>query len=570
MIRLHFILRVMRGFLVTLVVFLSLNGVAGHPTPVLAAGNTYTVNSNTDLPDADQGDGLCLTSVGTCTLRAAIMQANYLIGADAIILPAGLYQLTRPGDDDVAVLGDLDITDNLTIQGAGSGVTIVDGNGLVTADRVFQITATTQTTSLAGLTIQNGKKDANTFDEGGGIYWDGSGSQLNLSDVVIENNISKYGGGIYINYSSNGDIVNFDQVIIRNNSAAAAAGGIGVNFGDYATFDMHISQVYSNTAYEGGGIYFQNAQVNHLHIVNINDSQIYSNKASLSAGFENRSGDATVPVILINTTFAQNQAAAYGGAIGNYGTLDISTSTLDGNTAGARGGGIYDYEGGQVNLNQSTLSNNSAQYGGAIYSELFLHNTSLISITNSTLSGNIASRDGGGIYAQGGQISLFNATIAYNLVVVPGGITYPGVGGGVYINPPSFLVTSNTLFGDNTHQYQALPPEQDDCYGSVDSLGNNLFEQTLNCSITGTTNGNLTGLDPRLGTLKNIGGSTKTLLPLYGSPVIDAGHTPFCTDGNGSPLSTDQRGVQRSLGAGCDIGAVESLPYAVILPTIDK
>ena len=144
--------------------------------PLEVTASTYVVNSTADLPDADQGDGLCLALNGQCTLRAAIMQANFVAGPDTIILPAGLYQLTRLGDDDVAVLADLDITDDLTLQGAGSSLTIVDGNGAVNGDRVFQILAAAKNVSLSGLTIRNGKK-TNTFDQGGGLYWDGGGSR---------------------------------------------------------------------------------------------------------------------------------------------------------------------------------------------------------------------------------------------------------------------------------------------------------------------------------------------------------------------------------------------------------
>src|SRR5947208_11529776 len=76
--------------------------------PIVAS--TYVVNSTADAPDADVGDGVCAAANGACTLRAAVMQANFTAGADNIILPAGTYTLTRAGDDDAAVLGDLDIT----------------------------------------------------------------------------------------------------------------------------------------------------------------------------------------------------------------------------------------------------------------------------------------------------------------------------------------------------------------------------------------------------------------------------------------------------------------------------
>ena len=46
--------------------------------------------------------------------------------------PANTYTLQ-------ALEGDLDILDNLTLQGAGADRTIIDGNGAVTDDRVVEI-----------------------------------------------------------------------------------------------------------------------------------------------------------------------------------------------------------------------------------------------------------------------------------------------------------------------------------------------------------------------------------------------------------------------------------------------
>jgi CSLREA domain-containing protein len=57
----------------------------------------FTVNSTADLPDADQGDGIAATCDGQCTLRAAVMQANYTGGSNTIILPPGVYALNPAG-----------------------------------------------------------------------------------------------------------------------------------------------------------------------------------------------------------------------------------------------------------------------------------------------------------------------------------------------------------------------------------------------------------------------------------------------------------------------------------------
>jgi len=73
-----------------------------------------------------------LNSDGDCSLREAITAAN----ADTITLPAGTYTLAIPGaDEDGNATGDLDITSDLNVSGAGADTTVVDGNAL---DRAFE------------------------------------------------------------------------------------------------------------------------------------------------------------------------------------------------------------------------------------------------------------------------------------------------------------------------------------------------------------------------------------------------------------------------------------------------
>ena len=69
------------------------------------------------------------------------------------------------------------------------------------------------------------------------------------------------------------------------------------------------------------------------------------------------------------------------------------------------------------------------------------------------------------------------------------------------------------------------------------------------------TNGNQVGthnspIDPKIGPLADNGGPTKTRALLSGSPAIDAASAAACP-------ATDQRGVARPQGAGCDIGSFE-------------
>src|ERR1700712_1503845 len=105
------------------------------------AAQTFMVDSTDDLVDDDVGDNVCHTSANTCTLRAAVMQANRAAKAGAIIeLPAGTYTLSLPpadplGDDN----GDLNFSSQtapVSLIGAGADVTTIDAAGI---DRVIAV-----------------------------------------------------------------------------------------------------------------------------------------------------------------------------------------------------------------------------------------------------------------------------------------------------------------------------------------------------------------------------------------------------------------------------------------------
>src|SRR6188472_411319 len=79
----------------------------------------FTVESTADAVDSNLSDGICATAAGDCTLRAAIQEANANDGSITIHVPAGTYALSIEGrGEDAAATGDLDITDDVTIEGA--------------------------------------------------------------------------------------------------------------------------------------------------------------------------------------------------------------------------------------------------------------------------------------------------------------------------------------------------------------------------------------------------------------------------------------------------------------------
>ena len=114
-------------------------------TSVFAASPAHSalfiVDSISDAVDANPLDGICATVGATCTLRAAVQQANALDGEDMIILPAmalpSQYTLNLAGEnEDAAATGDLDITSDVTIQGMGAGPITLQSTS---TDRVFDV-----------------------------------------------------------------------------------------------------------------------------------------------------------------------------------------------------------------------------------------------------------------------------------------------------------------------------------------------------------------------------------------------------------------------------------------------
>jgi predicted outer membrane repeat protein len=98
----------------------------------------------------------------------------------------------------------------------------------------------------------------------------------------------------------------------------------------------------------------------------------------------------------------------------------------------------------------------------------------------------------------------------------------------------------------------------------VTSAGYNFADDT-SCGLTAATDKQAAGLDPLLGSLANNGGPTQTLLPATGSPLIDAIAAAACQSGPAAGVTTDQRGIVRPQGPGCEIGSVEIAVSALVV-----
>jgi len=178
-----------------------------------ARAAAFAVTSIADGVDLSPGNGICdadPTPAVTCTLRAAVQEANALAGDDSISLPAGTYALTLAGLEDVAASGDLDVTSTIVIEGAGAGLSVVDQT---TADRVLEVWFAGDLV-LSGVTLRGG--DAGT-ELGGGIRNLGL---VSLDGVRITGNAARLGGGIF----NIGGLQIVDSVIDGNVATQRIAG----------------------------------------------------------------------------------------------------------------------------------------------------------------------------------------------------------------------------------------------------------------------------------------------------------------------------------------------------------
>lgn len=501
---------------------------------VPAAAATFVVNDPRDLVDVAPGDGVCATEFGTCTLRAAVMEANRRTGldpSDEIRLPPGVYRLTIPpisrsfgsADDGDLYFGQ---SQPLDLFGESPETTIIEQT---VDDRVIEIDSRT---TIRGITITGG----NVIGEGGGIS--NRLGDLTLDNVVIVGNSAGRdsagrggcGGGMTTGFYATARLAN---VTIAENRAYCGGGLAGGG-----TLGMTLTTITGNRAVKGGGLFWGGREPGPVgEGLRITRSLISGNFAEREGEFVGEGGGLFLSMwglgadwslseggAVVDTSVRGNISTNMGGGFFQYSVFDsmrFDRVLISGNRA--LGGGGATVRGGGATFQNSTITENAAKGGGALDLQwLYAH-------------------DRGGDHASN-RVTLLNSTISRNR------------GGGIFTNFSRFEVFARGTILANT------PPEEN-CVLSgpdpadVDSGGSNLDSGT-GCHFSFF--GDLSGVDPRLGPLADNGGPTLTNALLPGSPAIDAFvelppsfFAPPCP-------SNDQRLGGRPVGAACDIGAYES------------
>nr|WP_143543835.1 choice-of-anchor Q domain-containing protein [Rhodopirellula sp. MGV] len=508
-----------------------INGGALHTSgPWTATFVNSTVTSNTA---GAEGGGLWNSVSGTMTVSETTVTGNTASGDDADQGGGGVFN-----DGGLLVIGSSTIGNNIAdgTSGSGGGILNLGGELTVTATTISGNTANRagggieatdgSQTTLANSDLQNnvagpvgtaapgngggfhisgdgnasvtgGTVTGNSAAAEGGGLWNGAGMMM-VSGTTFENNTvsgeaDDNGGGALFN---NGGALQLDDVTVANNTATGSrGGGAGVMNVAAGTLTIRNSSFIDNEAAgtmmgDGGG-----AVLSLDGIVDIADSTFTGNTAlgvsGSGGGILARTGQLT----LVDSTLSGNLANRAGGGI-EIGSVDLLLDNVvlggetvdDGNSvAGStanpgNGGGLHVTFDSQVTVVGGLVANNSAVEGGGLWNSA----TAAMTVDGTTIRDNVATGDaadqgGGGVFNDGGQLSIENATISNNIA---NGTS--GSGGGI-LNLGGMLSVNETVIGGNTANRAG---------GGIEVTADSatwLTDVTLGSNDTGSTGNSVSG-----------------------------------------------------------------------------
>jgi hypothetical protein len=348
---------------------------------VVPAGGELTLENLTLTNWSSDGDGgvLYVASGGSATVNNSTLSHNDAFSKGGAIYNVGTLALTRStlignraeqGGGLANVLGTATLTDgtfsaNQARDGAGLSNEFgeVFGTGTTFAgNRADDRGGGMFNDRWATVTLMHSILSGNSAREGGGFYNLGVAY---LNHCTISNNAATTGGGLANGYtglilnpsSSTGGGVTLTDCTVYNNAATKAGGGLS----NFLGLILTNTEIFGNRALQGGGIFNSSvATVNGHSLATMSGSMIANNHASQGGGIFNDLGTVTV----IDSTVAGNSASDRGGGIFNRSTATLTGGALANNFA-ETGGGLYS-EFGWTTIADSVVSDNGRDTGSGL------------------------------------------------------------------------------------------------------------------------------------------------------------------------------------------------------------
>ncbi len=557
-----------------------------------ASITTSTTNSNTgdgivpefavltiDHSEMNDNDGFGINSIdGPLTLTDSEANGNagdglkstgsgslHLTGVD--VLGNGVHGVRYIGCDGTGMSDVITAIDSTVSANGGTGLFDDGCGGVVVQNATVSGNGTgIDCAGCSSLLVEFSTVTDNTG--GGGIRFapdDGfvpSASMTVRGTAITDNVAPGDGGGINVVADGSFDVfatVSESSAISGNTATDGDGGGIAV---DGADFFLTNSTVNGNTAGDpddvlngpfgrGGAVFVRNGSVN-LALAGMSANSANGDGGALAhVGF---SGDLAN---IFSLTAAGNVSRGTGGAldIDSPDGFTISDSTITNNQSTAQGGGIA-IRNTPSTIERSTLAaNTSGAVGGAIYGFENQNPGFGVLIDTSTVTGN--SGPGGAVFAATiAPTEVRNSTVSGNNSV---GV---GASGGTDVELHFATVIANlggnvaTSSGNLSSSVSVVadPVGGDNCsVGGVTLSSGSNADTDDTCGFSNIND--LPGLaSVGLGALGPNGGPTDTHPVLSDSPLRDAVVPVLC-----APFVIDQRGTVRPQGAACDIGSYEAL-----------
>ena len=346
-----------------------------------------------------------------CTLREALRAAR----DDA---PFGGCTTGSSGVDTIlldvpaiTLFSTLNIESPVVINGNTSGLTTIEQTQ--TNANVFFVNSIVEAFEFVDLRVTGGEGPS-----GAGVLMGGSTLGIFRNSTFEGNTASERGGAI---------AAFFDASLLISNTTFIDNRALGSP---------------AQSSWTGGGaIYFDG------DTADINNSTFTSNRALTGNGGGAIYANTSTAVGVTGSLFTTNRTRNEGGAILSDGLLILSNTTFDGNTAldGISLGGAVAARAG-ADIDDSTFLNNSADTGGGVYCADSLELTGVLFDGNRAV-GEALGDGGAGVYCAGTDITVEGGEFVGNRAF---GVR--GVGGGVFLNGGSLVVSGGTVFRLNRAQ----------------------------------------------------------------------------------------------------------------------
>jgi predicted outer membrane repeat protein len=326
---------------------------AGSGSGFMVAGATGASASGSILfaaASAPAGRG-CVSPADACTLVVALDR----------VAPGGTIELTTAGN---AVATDTfyqDLPDfGFTLATAGTSV-----SAPVTIEPAPGVSGP----------ILDGNSEGSVLTVDAGVH-------LNLDGLTIQDGNSLFGGGISNDLGGTVNVVDGNFLNDRSNDDGNGDGGFGgaIDSGDgpvvsgdgvyspvlASALTVTGSTFSGNQAEDGGGAISSGDGT-----VTIADSTFSQNSSGGWGGAVEVAAAPGAPAVITESVFEDNHADGDGGAIGNFGYLDVASTQFAANTATGSGGAISNDDapgGGSLHLSAITFAANSAAQGSGTVS----------------------------------------------------------------------------------------------------------------------------------------------------------------------------------------------------------